>query len=99
MKPNTKDKQASAENLLWRWAAHRAGEEAFEKSFPAKRCNDPLWTAMYNSVRNHNQRDTRPPEGAFDVRTFTDRVDAIAGHRTVEHAISPAALKMIQYAA
>ena len=32
MKTNIKDKQASAENLLWRWAAHRAGEEAFEKS-------------------------------------------------------------------
>jgi hypothetical protein len=99
MKTNIKDKQASAENLLWRWAAHRAGEEAFEKSFPAKRCDDPLWNAMYNSVRNHNQRDTWAPEGAFDFRTFTDRVDEVAGHRPVEHAISPAALKMIQCAA
>jgi hypothetical protein len=95
----TKDKQSSAENLLWRWAAHRAGEEAFEKSFPAQRCDDPLWKAMHTAVRNRNQQDTRPADGAFDFRTFTDRVDETAGHRPVEHALSPASLTLIKYAA
>jgi hypothetical protein len=99
MKTNIKDKQASAENLLWRWAAHRAGEEAFEKSFPAKRCDDPHWKAMYTAVRDHNQQDSRPPDGAFDFRTFTDRVDVVAGHRPVEHALSPESLRLVQYAA
>ena len=87
-----------AQNLLWRWNAHRAGEDAFEKSFPAKRCNDPLWKIMWTVVHDHHNDGTIPANGAFNFMTFTERLMEAAG-TWPDSGVSPASMKMIQYQA
>jgi hypothetical protein len=95
----TDEKRATAKNLMWKWYSHLRGEEAFVKSFPAKRCDDPLWQIMDAAIRDQQSRNTRPKIGSFNFRTFTDRLIQAAGGMEKCDNVSPASIKMIQYEA
>jgi hypothetical protein len=88
-----------AQNLLWRWESHLAGKGAFEKSFPAKSCDDPLWRLMWSAVWNHCSPHATPPENGFNFSTFTDRLKQAAPGFCAPPSVSPASIKMIRFQA